>query len=137
LIKIKASHGVLASAGGFFETAGLDITAEGAQLEAGRNKAAMHSHSASTTSCVRSVPDSKKRLQRQRHRSSSAERGIPAVDFSCIFALMTPISWQPLRQQMREDYTSKEKARITAGAVTALVIVAWLAVIALAFLSAA
>jgi len=35
------------------------------------------------------------------------------------------------------DYTSKEKAKITAGAVTALVIVAWLAVIALAFLYAA
>ena len=34
-----------------------------------------------------------------------------------------------------EDYTPKEKARITAGAVTALVIVAWLAVIALALLS--
>jgi hypothetical protein len=35
------------------------------------------------------------------------------------------------------DYTSKEKAKITAGAVTALVVVAWLAVIALALLSAA
>jgi hypothetical protein len=33
------------------------------------------------------------------------------------------------------DYTSKEKARIAAGAVAALVIVAWLAVIALALLS--
>jgi hypothetical protein len=33
-------------------------------------------------------------------------------------------------------YTLKEKAKITAGAVTALVIVAWLAIIALALLSA-
>jgi hypothetical protein len=33
-------------------------------------------------------------------------------------------------------YTLEEKARITAGAVTALVIVAWLAIIALALLSA-
>jgi hypothetical protein len=33
------------------------------------------------------------------------------------------------------DYTLKEKAKITAGAVTALVIVAWLAIIALALLS--
>lgn len=32
-------------------------------------------------------------------------------------------------------YTFKEKAQITAGAVTALVIVAWLAFIALALLS--
>jgi hypothetical protein len=41
----------------------------------------------------------------------------------------------PLRSQMR-DYTSKEKAKITAGAVAALVIVGWLAVFALALLSA-
>ena len=34
------------------------------------------------------------------------------------------------------DYTLKEKARIIAGAVTALVIVGWLAVVALALLSA-
>lgn len=34
-------------------------------------------------------------------------------------------------------YTPKEKSKITAGAVTALVIVAWLFVIALAMLSAA
>ena len=34
------------------------------------------------------------------------------------------------------DYTFKEKARITAGAVTALVMVAWLTLIALALLSA-
>ena len=33
-------------------------------------------------------------------------------------------------------YTLKEKAKITAGAVAALVIVAWLAIIALALLSA-
>ena len=33
------------------------------------------------------------------------------------------------------DYTPKEKAKITAGAVTALVIVAWLAILALALLS--
>jgi hypothetical protein len=33
------------------------------------------------------------------------------------------------------SYTLKEKAKITAGAVAALVIVAWLAVIALALLS--
>jgi hypothetical protein len=33
------------------------------------------------------------------------------------------------------DYTFKEKARITAGAVAALVIVAWLAVVALGILS--
>ena len=33
------------------------------------------------------------------------------------------------------DYTLKEKAKITAGAVAALVIVAWLAIIALALLS--
>jgi len=40
------------------------------------------------------------------------------------------------RQQMR-DYTPKEKAKITAGAVTALVIVGWLTVIAFAFLFSA
>jgi hypothetical protein len=40
-----------------------------------------------------------------------------------------------LREKMR-SYTLKEKAKITAGAVAALVIVAWLAVIALALLSA-
>lgn len=34
------------------------------------------------------------------------------------------------------DTTLKEKARITAGAVTALVIVGWLAVIAVALMSA-
>ena len=34
------------------------------------------------------------------------------------------------------DYTPREKARITAGAVTALVMVAWLTLIALALLSA-
>jgi hypothetical protein len=33
------------------------------------------------------------------------------------------------------DCTPREKAKITAGAVTALVIVAWLAIIALALLS--
>jgi hypothetical protein len=33
-----------------------------------------------------------------------------------------------------QDYTRREKAKITAGAFTALVIVAWLAVIALALL---
>jgi hypothetical protein len=33
-------------------------------------------------------------------------------------------------------YTTKEKAKITAGAVVALVIVGWLAVLAIAFLSA-
>jgi hypothetical protein len=33
------------------------------------------------------------------------------------------------------DYTLKEKAKITAGAVTALIIVAWLAVLALTLLS--
>jgi len=39
-----------------------------------------------------------------------------------------------LRKQIR-GYTLKEKAKITAGAVAALVIVAWLAVVALALLS--
>lgn len=34
------------------------------------------------------------------------------------------------------DYTLKEKARITAGAVAALVIVGWLAVIAVALMAA-
>jgi hypothetical protein len=34
------------------------------------------------------------------------------------------------------DYTPKEKARITAGALTSVVIVGWLVVLALAFLSA-
>jgi hypothetical protein len=33
------------------------------------------------------------------------------------------------------DYTFKEKARITAGTVAALVVVGWLAVLATAFLS--
>ena len=40
-----------------------------------------------------------------------------------------------LRKRMR-SYTLKEKAKLTAGAVTALVIVAWLVVAALALLSA-
>ena len=39
-----------------------------------------------------------------------------------------------LARKMR-GYTLKEKAKITAGAVAALVIVAWLAIIALALLS--
>ena len=47
---------------------------------------------------------------------------------------MMPLPRQLLRQRMH-DYTFKEKARITAGAVTALVIVVWLAVVALAILS--
>ena len=34
-----------------------------------------------------------------------------------------------------DDYTHKKKAKIPAGAVAALVIVAWLAIIALALLS--
>ena len=34
------------------------------------------------------------------------------------------------------DYTTREKLKITAGAVSALVIVAWLAVLAIAFLAA-
>jgi hypothetical protein len=33
------------------------------------------------------------------------------------------------------DYTTKEKFKITAGAISALVIVGWLTVLALAFLS--
>jgi hypothetical protein len=37
---------------------------------------------------------------------------------------------------MDQPYTFKEKAKITAGAITSLVIVAWLVVIALALLSA-
>ncbi len=37
--------------------------------------------------------------------------------------------------QTMRSYTLKEKAKITAGAVTALVIVAWLVVIALALFS--
>lgn len=40
-----------------------------------------------------------------------------------------------LRHLMR-DYTLKEKAKITAGAIAALVIVGWLAVFALALMSA-
>lgn len=34
------------------------------------------------------------------------------------------------------DYTTREKLKITAGAISALVIVAWLAVLTIAFLSA-
>jgi hypothetical protein len=34
------------------------------------------------------------------------------------------------------DYTPKEKARITAGALSSVVIVGWLVVLALAFLAA-
>ena len=45
-----------------------------------------------------------------------------------------PLSRQLLRQHMH-DYTFKEKAKITAGAVAALVIVLWLAVVALGILS--
>lgn len=41
----------------------------------------------------------------------------------------------PFARKMR-GYTLKEKAKITAGAVAALVIVTWLAIIALALLSA-
>ena len=41
---------------------------------------------------------------------------------------------QLLRKHMR-DYTFKEKTRINAGAVAALVIVLWLAVVALGILS--
>jgi hypothetical protein len=37
---------------------------------------------------------------------------------------------------MDRPYTFKEKAKITAGAISSLVIVGWLAVIALALLSA-
>ena len=45
-----------------------------------------------------------------------------------------PSPRQLLRQRMR-DYSFKEKTRITAGAVTALVIVVWLAIVALSILS--
>jgi hypothetical protein len=41
-----------------------------------------------------------------------------------------------LRQQYR-PYTPKEKARITAGAAAALVIVGWMLVLAIAFLAVA
>jgi hypothetical protein len=34
------------------------------------------------------------------------------------------------------DYTTREKLKITAGAISALVIVAWLAVLTIAFLAA-
>ena len=37
---------------------------------------------------------------------------------------------------MQDKYTTKEKAKITAGAVAALVITGWLVVLAIAFLSA-
>jgi len=47
---------------------------------------------------------------------------------------MMPLARQLLRQHMR-DYTFKEKTRITAGAVAAVIIVVWLAVVALAILS--
>jgi hypothetical protein len=40
------------------------------------------------------------------------------------------------RRMAMRDYTLKEKARITVGAVAALVIVGWLAVIAVALMSA-
>ncbi|MBX9646684.1 MAG: hypothetical protein K2X57_06480 [Xanthobacteraceae bacterium] len=40
------------------------------------------------------------------------------------------------RGHAMRDYTLKEKARITVGAVAALVIVGWLAVIAMAVMSA-
>jgi hypothetical protein len=45
------------------------------------------------------------------------------------------MSFALFEKEMRA-YTLKEKAKITAGAVAALVIVAWLAIIALALLSA-
>jgi hypothetical protein len=48
--------------------------------------------------------------------------------------MMPPLSRQLLRQGMR-DYTFKEKTKITAGAVAALVVVVWLAVVALGILS--
>jgi hypothetical protein len=38
-------------------------------------------------------------------------------------------------QKPVHDYTPKEKAKITAGAIVALVIVGWLAIVALAILS--
>jgi len=41
----------------------------------------------------------------------------------------------PGHEQRMRDYTFKEKARVTAGAAAALVIVGWLAVLAIAFLS--
>jgi hypothetical protein len=50
----------------------------------------------------------------------------PASDFN---------SFTRFAKNMR-GYTSKEKAKIAAGAVAALVIVAWLAIFALALLSA-
>ena len=40
------------------------------------------------------------------------------------------------RLRMMRDYTTKEKLRITAGAVAALVIVGWVVVLAIIFLSA-
>jgi len=47
------------------------------------------------------------------------------------------LEWKrpPTRRWMR-DYTAKEKGKITAGAMTSLVIVGWAVVLALAFLSA-
>jgi hypothetical protein len=55
---------------------------------------------------------------------------------------MQEVRWQrtndearQLKRQMR-PYTTKEKAKITAGAGAALVITGWLVVLAIAFLSA-
>lgn len=45
-----------------------------------------------------------------------------------------PVSY--LQQTKMHDYTPREKAKIAAGAVTAVVIVGWLAIVALALLSA-
>jgi len=46
-----------------------------------------------------------------------------------------PGSGRQVRRRMR-SYGTREKLKITAGAISALVIVAWLAVLAIAFLAA-
>jgi hypothetical protein len=46
-----------------------------------------------------------------------------------------PIIFRHVSRKNMREYTLKEKTKITAGAVAALVIVAWLAIIALALLS--
>ena len=73
--------------------------------------------------------------------NSVFERSMPSDSCSQRFTILNalaPMALRPsyfLRPQMR-DYTFKEKARITAGAVVALVIVGWLAVFALAMMAA-
>ena len=78
------------------------------------------------------------RLKRLRAALQTFPRKLPARSFLRLSELIS-LPQKPERlarfAEVMRSYTLKEKAKVAAGAATALVIVAWLAIIALALLS--